>query len=208
MTEYTDFRKQIENIQRLFRKEEYTAGARECIIAVEKTLRYILEKNPDSVSEEVQDKIKEAAKKRGRGEGIGGMTMGQIVHAMKETGFLEDWAKKNGSDTMFFRIIDQEKLTHLRNKFMHMGKEADRTESEFLFSSYRIVLKTFNLVNDEEMGAPLTKEEIGKLEDSDGNPKTESKPGSHQTIRIGGNARGSVFQSGDHNIVKMSHSNL
>ena len=133
MNESLDFQARIEGIQRILGVGEYTTAATECVKLTEQALRRMVSQYIDQVSPKVRSDVQEAARKRVRGEsGIEKLTMGQMLYTLRDAKFLEDWARVTGKSLSSLRVIDLEKLTQLRNKLMHDGAEATRTEAEFL----------------------------------------------------------------------------
>ena len=150
MDERMDFREKIQHIERLLQKDEYTDSATRCVIVIEQTLRQVVSRYLDCVEENVREKVQAAVQKRDRsGEGIHRLTMGQVVHVIGESKFLEAVARALGKDLSSLQIIDLRKLTQLRNKFAHKGQEASRTEAEFLAHCLKIILETCDLIPPE-----------------------------------------------------------
>ncbi len=71
--------------------------------------------------------------------------MGQFVHVFRESGFLDAWTRASGKDLNGIRVIDLDKLTQLRNKLIHKGREATRSEAEFLFNCLHVIIETFEI---------------------------------------------------------------
>ncbi len=148
-TKMIDFKQKITDNERLFRKEEFTASARESVNTVEQALRHVLRQNLKRVDEEVRRNVQEAVGKRDRrGDGIDGLTMGNLVHVIHKSKFLHAWAQGMGKDlNNFFLVIDLHKLTQLRNKFAHHDQKATRTEAEWLLNSVKLVLEAFDIIH-------------------------------------------------------------
>ncbi len=152
MNERIDFREELKHIERLLGKEEYTAGARECVIVIEQALQYVLHRNLEQVDEGVRAKVQNAVRKRDRrGQGIKGLTMGQLSNVLQESKFLEAWAQASGTDLTRARLIDLDEVRKLRNKFMHEARKASRSEATFLSECLRVILEDFGLVSREEV---------------------------------------------------------
>lgn len=146
MNERMKFREKLAHVERLLYKNEYTDSATRCVIVIEQALRQVVSRHLERVDEEAKCKIQDVARRRNKwGEGIEGLTMGQLVHVLRESKFLEAVARALGKDLSSLQIIDLEKLTRLRNKFAHEGQEASRTEAEFLLHCLKIILETFEL---------------------------------------------------------------
>ncbi|GAK60798.1 hypothetical protein U27_00696 [Candidatus Vecturithrix granuli] len=146
MNEVLDFQARIDGIQRILGIGEYTTAATECVKLTEQALRCMVSQYIDQVSAKVKSDVQEATRKRVRGEGgIEKLTMGQMIYTLRDAKFLEDWARVTGKSLSGLRVIDLEKLTQLRNKFMHDGAEATRAEAEFLLQCLHFILETFDL---------------------------------------------------------------
>ena len=145
-----NYEENVEHVERLLQKEEYTDSATRCMIVLEQVLRSLVTHYLDSTDDKTGAKFQEAVRKRDRsGEGFKRLTMGQVVHVFRESKYLEAVALSLGKDLSSLQVIDLEKLTRLRNKFAHEGHEASRTEAEFLLNCLKIVLEKFDLTSKE-----------------------------------------------------------
>ncbi len=152
MNETRDFRSRIKSITRILEIGEYTNAATECVKLIEQALRHVVSRYLERVDDKVRRKVQEAVQKRDRrGEGIDRLTMGQLVHVLRESEFLDAWARVSGKDLRSLRIINLDKLTQLRNKVMHEGAEATRAEAELLFKALHVILDAFEFANLEEI---------------------------------------------------------
>jgi hypothetical protein len=116
MNECMNFREKIVHVERLLYKNEYTDSATRCVIVIEQALRHVVNRYLERVDEEAKRNFQGAARRRNKwGEGIEGLTMGQLVHVLRESKFLEAVARALGKDLSSLEIIDLEKLTRLRN---------------------------------------------------------------------------------------------
>lgn len=80
-------------------KHEYTDSATRCVIVIEMTLRYVLDRSLERLDEAVRDKIQNAIQKRDRRrEGIEGLTLGQLIHVFRESALFDAWAQASGND--------------------------------------------------------------------------------------------------------------
>lgn len=141
-----DFKQKVKDVGRLLQKEEFTSAARESVITIEQALRQGYSQNQERVDETVRRNVQNALQKSKRG-GIERLTMGQLVHLFRESGFLDALPQALGKDIDNIRVIALDELTKLRNKFMHIGREATRAEAEFLFNCLKVILETFDLID-------------------------------------------------------------
>jgi hypothetical protein len=150
-----DFQARIDSIVRILNIGEYTTAATECVKLSEQALRRIVSQYLDQVTEKVRQDVQDAFRKRVRGDGgIEKLTMGQMIYTLRDARFLEDWARLTGKSLSSLQVIDLEKLTQLRNKIMHDGAEATRTEAEFLLHGLKMILETFGLLTFAEPPPP------------------------------------------------------
>lgn len=157
MNKSIDFQEKLSHIERLLHKKEYTDSATRCVIVIEQTLRHMVSQCIEHVDEETKRRVQDAVKKRDRrGEGITSLTMGQIVHVVRESKFFDAWAHTVGKDLSSLQIIDLDQLTKLRNKFAHYGQEASHTEAEFLLHCLKVMLETFDIVDFGEIHSILS----------------------------------------------------
>ncbi len=144
MSGQIDFQERITSIQRVMEIAEYSTAATECVKISEQALRRVVRDGLGQVSDEVQEKVREAVRKRDRRNGgIESLTMGQLVHVLRESGFLNAWAEVSGNRISSLQAIDLEKLTRLRNQVMHEAAETTRTETEFLLHCLKVILVLF-----------------------------------------------------------------
>jgi hypothetical protein len=148
-----NFEQKMERIKHVLDIGEDTIAASECVKLTEQVLRHLFGQYQDRVDESVSQKLQKAVQKRDRRkEDIDGLTMGQLVHVLRESQFLEAWARVTGKSLSSIRIINFERLTQLRNKIIHDGAEATRAEAEFLFNCLKVLLESFGMMshNPEE----------------------------------------------------------
>jgi hypothetical protein len=159
MNEHVDFIEKVKHVERLLDKNEYMDSATRCVIVIEQALRYVINQYLDRVDEEVKCNFQDAVRKRDRrGDGVESLTMGQLVHIVRESKYFDALARVLGKDISSLRIIDFEKLTELRNKFAHHGQDASRTEAEFLLHCLKVILETCNLMIFENAKEVVTSE--------------------------------------------------
>lgn len=147
-----NFEQKLQSIKHLLDMEEEAIAASECVKLTEQVLRYLFRQYQDRIDESVRQQVQKSVRKRDRRkEGIEGLTMGQLVHVLQESRFLEAWARVTGKSLSSIQIINFEKLTQLRNKIIHDGAEATRAEAEFLFNCLKVLCETFEIVSSEEL---------------------------------------------------------
>jgi hypothetical protein len=100
MNETRDFRSRIKSITRILEIREYTNAATECVKLIEQALRQVVSQYLERMDDDkVRRKVQEAVQKRDRrGEGIDSLTMGQLVHVLRESDFLDAWARASGKN--------------------------------------------------------------------------------------------------------------
>lgn len=141
-----NFKSRIKSIQRILEIGEYTSAATACVNLIEQALQQVFSQSLERVDEEVRRKVWEAVQKRDRrGEGLKGLTMGQLIHILRESKFLDAWAQVSGKDLSGFQMINLDNLRALRNKLIHKGKDVTRAEAEILFDCLQIILETFEI---------------------------------------------------------------
>ncbi len=151
MNENMDFTKKINHIERLLKKEEYTDSATRCVIIIDQALRQVVHQHLENVDAETKRKVHESVQKRDRrGGGIQSLTMGEVVHVLREAKFFDSWAQNTGRDLSSLQIIDLDKLTALRNKFAHQDQQASPDEAKLLLQCLKVILSTFE-VNYEDV---------------------------------------------------------
>ena len=143
-----DFHARIASVNNMLRIGEATAAATECVKLIEQALRQMTKQYRDQIDESVRRAIDEAATKRVGGEGgLEKLTMGQMINTLRNAKFWDEWARVTGKSLNSLQVIDLDKLAQLRNKVMHDGAEATRTEAEFLLHGLKMILETFGLVD-------------------------------------------------------------
>ena len=143
-----DFQARIASVNNMLRIGEATAAATECVKLIEQALRQMAKQYRDQIDESVRRAIDEAATKRVGGEGgLEKLTMGQMINTLRNAKFWDEWARVTGKSLNSLQVIDLDKLAQLRNKVMHDGAEATRTEAEFLLHGLKMILETFGLVD-------------------------------------------------------------
>ncbi len=147
-----DFRPEIQEIISLLQGEHYSAAVRHCMTAIEQALKDILKQSLPKLEPEVRNKIQKAVRKRDNfGKGIDGLTMGALIHVIRESNFLDAWPRVSGKDASRARMLALDELRKLRNKFAHELRKAIESEADFLFKYLRVILEDFDLVSAEEM---------------------------------------------------------
>ncbi len=155
-----DFQARITSISKILSIGEATTAATECVKLIEQALRQVVSQSLDQVDERTRRVIDEAVKKRVRGAGgIDKLTMGQMIYTLRDAGFWDEWARITGKSLGSLHVIDLEKLTQLRNKVMHDGAEATRTEAEFLLHGVKMILEIFGLMTFATDETPTSEEE-------------------------------------------------
>jgi hypothetical protein len=139
-----NFHAKLTQIQRLLDKAEYPDSATRCMLVIEQALRQVAAQYLERVDDQVKQKVLEGVRKR-RQQTIDKLTMGQLVYVFQESGFLDACAQTAGKDLSSLSIINLEKLTQLRNKFIHNAQEATPTEAEFLLLCLKVIVTTFDL---------------------------------------------------------------
>ncbi|MCP4285626.1 MAG: hypothetical protein GY792_14405 [Gammaproteobacteria bacterium] len=148
-----NFEQKMESIKHVLEVGEDTIAASECLKLVEQVLRHLFSQYQDRVDESVRQKVQEAVRQRDkRKEGVEGLTMGQLVHVLLESKFIDACARVTGKSLNSILVVNFEKLTHLRNKVIHNGAEATHAEAEFLFDYLKVLLETFEVLNNEKPG--------------------------------------------------------
>lgn len=141
-----DFQARMVSVAKILAIGEYTTTATEAMKLIEQALRRMVSQYIDQVGDKVRSDVQEAVKKRVRGDGgIDKLTIGQMVYTLRDAKFLEEWARITGKSLSSLQMLDLEKLTQLRNKIMHDGAEATKTEAEFLLYGLKMILETFQL---------------------------------------------------------------
>ena len=151
-----NFHAKLTQIQRLLDKAEYPDSATRCMLVIEQALRQVAVQYLERVDDQVKQKVQEGVRKRGQ-KTIDKLTMGQLVYVFQESGFLDACAQTAGKDLSSLSIINLEKLTQLRNKFIHNAQEATPTEAEFLLLCLKVIVITFDLsaLPEKQASAPL-----------------------------------------------------
>ena len=194
MSATSDFQARIDGIVRILGIGEYTNAATECVKLIEQALRQVVSRYVEQVDEKVRQDVQEAVKKRVKGDGgIEKLTMGQMVYALQEAKFWEEWARLSGKSLSKLQVLDFEKLTKLRNQVMHDGAEATRTEAEFLLQGLKMILETFGLLTFAATETPTPQEE-NVMRTTPEKPQSGVQFGSLSFGNIGGNAM--VVQAG------------
>ena len=147
-----DFKDEIQQVGRLFAKQEYTASAARGVAVIEQVLRHVLQTSLPKLAEADQSNVKKAAQRRGRKDPeIEKFTMGQLVNVVLESNFLDAWARMSGAEPSRVRLYDLDELRKLRNKFAHELRQATRAEAEFLLKCLCDLLEDFQMLNAEEL---------------------------------------------------------
>ena len=198
MNNTLDFQAKIDGILRILSVGEYTNAATECVMLSEQALRRVVRQYIDQIDAKVKEQIQEAARKRVRGDGgFEKLTMGQMVNTLRETKFLEEWARLTGKSLSSLQVLDLDNLTKLRNKVIHEGAEATRTEAEFLLHSVKMILETFGLLTFEASETPTTQEE-NAMSTAPDKPQGGTQFGNVSFGKIGGNP--TITQIGGNNV--------
>ena len=142
----TSIEKNLQFIQYNLEKGAYTIAAKECVGLIEQALRQLFKEQLTRLDEKDRLKVQEAERKKGRGtRGADHFTMGQLVNFFRESNFLDAWAKASGKEITNIRMINLDEVTRLRNDLIHNGREATRTEAEFLLHCLRVLRETFEM---------------------------------------------------------------
>lgn len=146
MDKSLSFKERIQRVERLLGYKEYTPAVRESVIAIELALKRLLLNDLNRLESGIKRDIEEMVRKQvGRRPGLEQFAMGEIVHILRESGFLKDWARASGKDISVVKTLDFDNLTRLRNKFIHGETEATRDEADYLASSLSMILRTFDM---------------------------------------------------------------
>jgi hypothetical protein len=141
-----NFEHKLQRIERILAIGEYTIVAKECVALIEHALRHLFTQQLTRLDEKDRLKVQEEERKKGDGKrGAGRFTMGQLVHLFQTSHFLDAWERVSGKDLTNIRLINLDELTRLRNKLVHEGREATRSEAEFLVKCLHIILETFDI---------------------------------------------------------------
>jgi len=173
----TDFGSKLKRIERILDMGEHTIVAKECVGLIEQALRQLFSQALTQLDERDRLKVQEAERKIGKGEkGIESFTMGQLVGVFRTSHFLDAWARASGKDLSSIRVINLDELTQLRNKFIHEGIEATRSEAELLLDCLRVILETFGVADLEDAGEafPSGTELNGSVSDIAPGPRKET----------------------------------
>lgn len=127
-----------------------TIAAKECITLIEHALRQLFRSNLTKLREQDRIKVQDTEKKIGNGRGIESFTMGELVGLFHESKFLDAWSRASGKELDNIRTINLAEITKLRNKLVHSGKEASRSDADLLFYCLRMILETFGIEKFEE----------------------------------------------------------
>ena len=147
-----DFKAELQQVGRLFAKEEYTASATRGVAVIEQTLRHVLKISLSQLAEADQANVKKAMQSRGQKHpDIERFTMGQLVNVVLESNFLDAWARMTGKDPSRVRLYDLDELRKLRNKFAHELRQATRAEAEFLLKCLCDLLEDFQVLSAEDV---------------------------------------------------------
>lgn len=157
MTAALDFQARIESVTKILGIGEYTTAATETVKLIEQALRQMVRQYLDQMNDQVRQDVHAAVKKRVRGDGgIEKLTLGQMVYTLRDARFWKEWARLTGKSLSSLQVLDLEKLTQLRNKIMHDGAEATKTEAEFLLHGLKMILEIFGLVNFDATPQPMS----------------------------------------------------
>lgn len=143
----------VQFIRRNLEMGGYTIAARECVSIIEHALRELFLRHLTRLDEKDRIRVQELELKFGKGKGVESFTMGQLVGLFRQSKFLDAWARSTGRELINIRMINLDEITSNRNKLMHDGKEATRSEAEFLLFCLRLILETFGIesLEDETM---------------------------------------------------------
>jgi len=139
--------------QNLLDKGGYSIAAKECLGIIEFALRELLLRHITILDIETQQSIAEKEKKEaknGRGKSIQDFTMGQLLGIIRETDFVNAWAKATHKDLINIRMINLDALSKLRNDLIHKGEEADASQAHFLFYSLQLIIESFGIESLEQ----------------------------------------------------------
>lgn len=147
-----DFKAELQQVGRLFAKQEYTASAARGVAVIEQVMRHILQSSLPQLAEADQINVRKAMQRRGQKHpDIEKFTMGQLVNVVIESNFLDAWARMTGKDPSRARLYDLDELRKLRNKFAHELRQATGAEAEFLLKCLCDLLEDFQVLSAEEL---------------------------------------------------------
>ncbi len=143
-----DVKRRMDLIRRNLEVEGYTIAAKECIGIIEAAFRLLFREQVMKLEEGDRIRVHKAEMNLGKGEkGFERFTLGQLIGVYRESKFLDAWSKASGRDVSGLRMINLDELNRLRNDLIHNGREASRTEAEFLLKAVEMILETFGLAN-------------------------------------------------------------
>ena len=125
----------------------YSIAGRECLFVIEIILRRVLE-NTSMLDDETKQKIKleeQRCAKGSRGKGIHDFTLGQLVAIIRETQFIDAWAKASGKNSVILSSINFNELSRLHSQLAHDLIELGKEYAEIIVHLFEQIIEAFDL---------------------------------------------------------------
>ena len=146
----TEWRKRVGEIEKLLDQEFYSPAAKECVALIEGALRELLKSEVSRLDSKGRLKVSQAELEIGKGsKGIDEFTMGQLLGVIRMSKLFESWERATGEDLGLVEMINLDGVVKLRNKLIHDGVEAQRSDAELLLNVLRVFLDTFTLLDSK-----------------------------------------------------------
>lgn len=165
-----DFRKRLDEIQKLFSDGHHTVAAKEAAQLIEKAFREACRFHLFKLEEKDRLKIMEMEQKIGgkQNKGLTEFTMGQIAGLIRESDFIKAWGKVSGQGTGFIEMYNLDRINALRNDLVHRGTETESQEAETIIRYLEGLIRFFALFPEQlPVSAEKHQEVVARLRETE-----------------------------------------
>ena len=147
----TEWRNRVDEVEKMLSQEFYTPAAKECVALIESVLRELLKNQVSRLDNKDRLNVNKAEIEIGKGsKGIDEFTMGQLLGVLRKSKFFDAWSRATGEDLGLVEMINLDSVVKLRNKLIHDGIEAERSDAELLLNALRVFIGTFGILDAED----------------------------------------------------------
>ena len=177
----------IKQIDTMLTHGLYTPAAKESLALIEYAMRRLLRLEVVRLEGKDRLKVNQAELQIGKGQkSIEDFTMGQLLGVIRTSRFFDAWTRSTGGSLGSVEMINLDAVVKLRNKLVHDGTDAERSDAELLLYVLRVFLETFGIMMLEDGDTrqanrtpqgPPTEKVSHKLDEIDhtSRPKNEAK---------------------------------
>ena len=153
----------IKQIDTMLTHGLYTPAAKESLALIEYAMRRLLRLEVVRLEGKDRLKVNQAELQIGKGQkSIEDFTMGQLLGVIRTSRFFDAWTRSTGGSLGSVEMINLDAVVKLRNKLVHDGTDAERSDAELLQYVLRVFLETFGIMMLEETDGSRSSPEAPK----------------------------------------------